>query len=165
MTRTTSKILYYSLPVALWLLAAGGIYLWALLTDHLALPFLLPAALILVVIYSLHHIPRHVVAVEPCFRMALWIGVAAYWLPTVLFLILPVWGYLFYYQLLNERSLLASLLGFVTVAIWVFVLYALSLIPLPTTFFSEHLAAWIPVCIVFVTWLLAVLARERFYVR
>ena len=76
----------------------------------------------------IHRIPRHTSAVEPAFRTALLLSIAAYWLPTVLFLILPIWGYMIYRNMFSVRILCATLIGIATIAIWIAVLNQLSVI-------------------------------------
>jgi hypothetical protein len=91
--------------------------------------------------------------------MALLLGIAAYWLPSVLLLILPLWGYLIYRHLLDLRAFLSTLIGLATVAIWVAVGNALSLL---TFHFSlaNNLFAWIPTGAVLLAWLGSTIVRQ-----
>ena len=64
----------------------------------------LSAALTLIGIFILSRIQRHTRSVEQCFQVAVLLGIAAYWLPSIVFLILPIWGYLYYKNLFEFRS-------------------------------------------------------------
>ena len=98
--------------------------------------------------------------------MALLLGIAAYWLPTVVGLILPIWFYLIYQNLFSLRSFLSSLLGFACVGVWFFVL---SLLPLPLTSnilpLTSNLPLWLPTASVLLAWLFTVLVRKHLRVR
>lgn len=164
MTRRTQNILYHLLPVVFWLLAAGGIVLWAICHLPFTIYHYMPAVLAWVSVIIIHRIPRHTSAVEPCFQMALLLGIAAYWLPSVLFVILPLWGYLIYRNLLDLRALLATLIGLATVAIWVVVLNYLHLTQY-TFSLSHNAQLWIPTGAVLLAWLASTIARQNLRVR
>jgi len=159
MTRRTRSILYHLLPVVFWLLAAGGITIWEIFNPPFTIFNYIPALLAWVSVVLIHRIPRHSNAIEPCFQMALLLGIAAYWLPSVLLLILPLWGYLIYRHLLDLRAFLSTLIGLATVAIWVAVGNALSLL---TFHFSlaNNLFAWIPTGAVLLAWLGSTIVRQ-----
>ena len=167
MKRHTQEILYHLLPAIFWLLAIGGSVLPMLLMQ-------LPAdywhgyvvsALVLLGIFRIGLIKRHESAVEPCFQVALLVGFAAYWLPTVVFLTIPIWGYLFYRHLFDMRVFIATLLGFGLVAVWAVLLSCL----LPETFFlsplTSHLYLWIPAGAILLAWLASTIARQTLRVR
>ena len=164
MTRRTQNILYHLLPVVFWLLAAGGIIIWEILDLQSSIFNYVPALLALISTALIHRIPRHTSAVEPCFQMALLLGIAAYWLPSVLFVILPIWGYLIYRNLFDLRAFLATLIGLATVAVWIVVGNALSLF---TFHFSlaNNLFAWIPTGAVLLAWLASTIVRQNLRVR
>ena len=164
MTRRTQNILYHLLPVVFWLLAAGGIVLWAICHLPFTIYHYVPAVLAWVSVIIIHRIPRHTSAVESCFQMALLLGIAAYWLPSVLFVILPLWGYLIYRNLLDLRALLATLIGLATVAIWVVVLNYLHLTQY-TFSLSHNAQLWIPTGAVLLAWLASTIARQNLRVR
>ena len=160
MNRRTQNSLYHLLPVVFWLLAAGGIVLWEIFTPYtLHFTLYLPALLAWVSVLIIHRIPRHTSAVEPCFQMAILLGIAAYWLPSVLFVILPLWGYLIYRNLFDLRAFLATLIGLATVAIWVVVLSQLSIINYQLSI-ANNLFAWIPTGAVLLAWLAATIVRQ-----
>ena len=170
MKRSTQNILYHTLPIVFWLLA-GVVCALPWLLNHLSIINFqfstfnyLPAFMAWIGVMIVHHIPRHGNAVEPCFRMALLLGIAAYWLPSVLFLILPIWGYLFYRNLFNLRVLCATLIGIATIAIWVVVLYQLSIVNYQFSILS-NLSAWLPTGAVLVAWLGSTIVRQTLRVR
>ena len=137
MTRNTQTILYYLLPVAFWLLAIGGallpVFLLSTFNSQLStLHYFLPSVPVLLAALRLTHIHRHGSAVEPAFQMAVLLGIASYWLPTVLLLLFPAWIYLAYRHLMETRAFLSSLLGVALVAIWVAVFVYLGLIEMPS---------------------------------
>ena len=159
MNRTTQNRLYHLLPVAAWLLAIGGMAIFAIYHLPFTIYDYVPAVLVLIGAILLRRIPRHGDSVEPCFVVALLLGVAAYWLPSVVFLMLPAWGYLIYRNLFGMRPFLASIIGLATVAIWVAVLNFLHL-----THYTFHLAnnlfAWIPTGAVLFAWLTSTIVRQ-----
>ena len=170
MKRSTQNILYHTLPIVFWLLA-GVVCALPWLLENLSIHNLqftihnyVPALLSLIGVMIVHHIPRHGNAVEPCFRMALLLGIAAYWLPSVLFLILPIWGYLFYRNLFNLRVFCATLIGIATIAIWVVVLYQFSIVNYQFSILS-NLSAWLPTGAVLVAWLGSTIVRQTLRVR
>ena len=121
MTRQTQTILYHTLPAVFWLLAGACCVLaWFLSPSPAGMVWdlYLPAALVLVVLLVVTRIQRHASSVEQCLWVGLLLGLAALWLPTVLFLVLPVWGYLIYRNIFSFRSFLSTLVGFAFVAIW-----------------------------------------------
>ncbi|MBR2285512.1 MAG: hypothetical protein IJ900_03165, partial [Paludibacteraceae bacterium] len=126
MKRSTQNILYHTLPIVFWLLAGlvcalPWFFQLSTLHSQLSTFIYLPALLALVSVMIVRHIPRHGDAIEPCFRIALLLGIAAYWLPSVVFLVLPIWVYLIYRNLFNLRAFTATLIGLATVAIWMMV--------------------------------------------
>ena len=163
-------MLYHLLPVVFWLLAIGGSCVPLLpifnfqfsITNYLY--GYLVAVLTLACIGIIGRIKRHTSSVEECFLVALLLGIAAYWLPTVLFLILPIWGYLIYQNLFSFRSFLASLIGLAVVAIWVLVLNYLSLFTFHFSL-SHNLWAWIPTGSALIAWLASTIARQILRVR
>ena len=121
----------------------------------------LVAALILLSIAILTHIKRHESAVEQSFQVAVLLGIASYWLPPVVLLIIPMWGYLYYRNLFDTRCLMASLIGFAMMALWVVVLhwigmhYSVFSFPLPWLEFwvNENAWGWIPTGALLLAWL------------
>ena len=159
MNRTTQNRLYHLLPVAAWLLAIGGMAIFAIYHLPFTIYDYVPAVLVLTGAILLRRIPRHGDSVEPCFVVALLLGVAAYWLPSVVFLMIPAWGYLIYRNLFGMRPFLASIIGLATVAIWVAVGNFLSLF---TFHFSiaNNLFVWIPTGAVLFAWLTSTIVRQ-----
>ena len=127
----------------------------------------LVAAIVLIVILLIGRIKRHASSVEECFLMALLLGVASYWLPTVVFLTVPVWAYLIYRNIFSGRSILATLLGYAVVAIWAAVFIAFGWIVNPWAYFfaSENALGWIPLGAILLAWLASTIARQILRVR
>ena len=160
MTRSTQKILYHLLPVTAWLLAIGGIVVWAILsTFNFQLSTYVPALLAWIAVLIIHIIPRHGDSVEPCFKVGLLLGIAAYWLPSVIFLMIPAWGYLIYRNLFGRRPFLASIIGLATVAIWVAVGNKFSIFNLQFSI-ANNLFAWIPTGAILLAWLISTIVRQ-----
>ena len=125
------------------------------------------AALVLLVIVIIGRIERHGSSVEQCFQMALLFGVASYWLPTVVFLTLPVWGYLIFKNLFSWRSFLATLIGYAVVAIWAagFMLMGWITNPWADFFAQENALGWIPLGAILIAWLASTITRNILRVR
>ena len=164
------KVLYHLLPVVFWLLAIGGSLVPLLLDFQFSIlhtPFSvlnyssgsLVAAIVLICILILSRIKRHSSSVEQCFQVALLLGVASYWLPTVLFLILPIWMYLIYRNLFSFRSFVATLIGFALVAVWGVLLNYFSFLTLHSSL-TYNLCAWIPSGAILLAWLASTIARQ-----
>ena len=161
-------MLYHLLPVAFWLLALGGIVVWEILTNHqLPITNYIPALLALLSAAIIRRIPRHTESVEQCFIVALLLGVAAYWLPTVTGLIVLIWFYLIYQNIFSFRSFLSSLLGFACVAVWFAVLHRFfPVIHTPISLsLSYNLNLWFPTASILLAWFLTVLVRKHLRVR
>lgn len=159
MNRRTQNILYHLLPVVFWLLATGGIVLWEIYNVQFTIYNYIPALLAWVSVLIIHRIPRHGDSIEPCFQMALLLGIAAYWLPSVLIIILPLWVYLIYRNLFNLRAFLSTLIGLATVTIWIAVGNYLHLTQY-TFHFANNLFAWIPTGAILLAWLGSTIARQ-----
>jgi hypothetical protein len=172
-TRATQNMLYHLLPAVFWLLAIGGALVPLLPVSHL--PFsisrycsgFLIALVVLICIRIVSRIQRHTDSIEECFQVALLLGIASYWLPSVLFLILPVWGYLIYRNLFSFRSFLATLIGLSVVAVWAFILIAIGWIANPWAgfFAAKNALGWIPLGAVLLAWLASTIARQILRVR
>lgn len=170
MKRQTQTILYHLLPVVFWLLAVGGSVLaYRQMSGYIVSIFALCA------IHIIHRIPRWEEPVEQSFQVAVLLGIASYWLPSVLLLILPIWIYLMYRSLFGLRSVLATLIGLALVAIWAAVLYSLSFIfhlssftfylPWVDFFASKNALGWIPVGAFLVAYIASTIARQNLHVR
>ena len=179
MNRNTQTILYHLLPVAFWLLAIGGailpVFLLSTFNSQLStfnsqlstFNYFLPSLLVLLAALRLTHIPRHASAVEPAFQTAVLIGIASYWVPTAVFLILPAWIYLAYRHLMETRALLASLIGLALVAIWIALFAYTGIIKTPP--FTEGIGvgflSWIPVGAFLVAYIASTIVRQNLRVR
>lgn len=139
MKRQTRSILYHLLPIAFWLLAAGGsVLFYREWNGYVA------SLLVLASFYIITHIPRHTSAEEPSFRASLLVAIAAYWIPSAIFLIPAIWIYLIYKMLLSFRAIIASLIGVAVVAIWIAVLNYLSIFNFQFSL-AYNVRAWLPV--------------------
>ena len=175
MTRQTQTILYHLLPVVFWLLAIGGSMI-PLLLFHLGLinssewtdsnywwAFAVTALSLLSVII-VHRIPRHTDSIEQCFQVALLLGIASYWLLSVLFLIIPVWFYLIYRNLFSFRAFLATLIGLAVVAVWIVVLNQLSIINYQLSI-TKDLWFWLPTGAFLLAYIASAIARQILQIR
>ena len=164
-----NKWLYHLLPAVFWLLAIGGSLVPALLPFTFRLsPFnyysgYWVAAIMLIIIVFIGNIKRHASSVEECFVMALLLGIASYWIPTVVFLTIPVWAYLIYRNLFSGRSLLATFLGYAVVAIWaaVFIFFGWIANPWAHFFALENALGWIPLGAILIACLASTIVRQN----
>lgn len=163
-----NKWLYHLLPAVFWLLAIGGSLVPALPSLNTKLSTLnyysgyWVAAIVLIIIVFIGRIKRHASSVEECFVMALFLGIASYWIPTVVFLTVPVWAYLIYRNLFSGRSFLATFLGYAVVAIWasIFVLFGWIANPWAHFFALENALGWIPLGAILLAWLASTIVRQ-----
>jgi hypothetical protein len=169
MKRSTQNILYHTLPIVFWLLAGlvcalPWFFQHSTLNSQLSITDYLPARLALISVMIVHHIPRHGSAIEPCFRIALLLGIAAYWLPSVVFLVLPIWVYLIYRNLFNLRVFTATLISLVTVAIWMVVFHYLSIFTFPFPL-TKNLWNWLPTGSLLFAYIASTISRQNLRVR
>jgi len=92
------------------------------------------------------------------------LGISSYWLPSVLFLLLPIWGYLIYQNLFNLRAFLATLIGLAFVAAWVTVLHLLHILQYPLEI-AYNWYVWIPTGAVLLAFIATTIARQTLRVR
>lgn len=175
MKRATQNRLYHLLPIVFWLLAAGGAAVPAIIA-YSRQPFVInphylwgfPAALIaLLCVWIIRRIERHTSSVEQCFQVAVLLGIASYWLPTVLFLLLPIGGYLIYQNLFNLRSFMAALTGVALVAVWAAVAVYMGWINnIWAAFFDANNAwGWVPTGAALIAYIASTTARQILRVR
>ena len=173
MRRQTQVILYHLLPAVFWLLAIGGSLVPALPSLNTKLSTLnyyfgyLVTAFVLIVIVIIGRLKRHTSSIEECFQMALLLGIASYWQPTVLFLTLAFWIYLIYQNLFSFRAFIATLIGYAVVAIWAAIFIVLGWIANPWAHFfaTENACGWIPTGAILLAWLASTIARQTLRVR
>ena len=169
MKRSTQNLLYHLLPVVFWLLAIGGCVLSLLFVPALQdgglerMCYLFPGILSLLCIAILGGIKRHESAVAPCLHVAIVLGIASYWLPGIVFLILPMWIYLAYRHLFSMRVFASSFIGFAIVAIWMTIAVMMEWIANPyIAFFAiKNLWVWLPTGIILIAWLASTIARQN----
>lgn len=169
MKRQTQVILYHLLPAIFWLLAVGGAVLpmaFVSLPDNYWWGFAV-TAIVLTCIVILGRIMRQTSTVEQCFQVAVLLGIASYWLPTVVFLIIPMAGYLYYRHLFDQHSFFAVLIGFGLVAIWaaVFIFFGWITNPWVAFWATENAWGWIPTGAVLLAWLASTIVRQNLRVR
>ena len=166
MTYQTRVLLRRGLPVLFWLLAIGsciaiplgigsdvpGNYWWGFAAG----------VCILLSCHALGKVDRHNPSAEEIFATSVLLSIASYWLPTVLFLLIPAWGFLIYVNAFSHKSLLATLLGCGTVAIYAVILVYFGLIENAwASFFSAaHAWGWIPAGAMWLAWLGSTIARQ-----
>ena len=164
MKRQTQTLLYHLLPVAFWLLAIGGIVIWEMYHLPFTIYHFVPALAALLSVTIVRHIPRHTDSIQQCFQVAVFLGIASYWLPSVVFLVIPIWIYLIWKNLFNLRSFIATFIGFGLVAVWMVVLEFLHL-----THYTLHIAynwhAWFPTGAILLAWLGTTIVRQTLRVR
>ncbi|MDY6379306.1 MAG: hypothetical protein SPK90_00720 [Bacteroidales bacterium] len=177
MNRHKATILSRVLPIVFWTLAVAG---------SVGIPFLLSAlevqspdfnenywwgfavsALVMAVIGILQKLDRHEIAIQEAFSSSLLLGIASFWLPTVLFLTIPIIFFLVYRNHFSFRSFTAMIIGFSTVAIWATVAILLGWIPNNwAIFFSPTIAwGWIPLGSILLAWLGSTIVRQSLRVR
>ena len=119
--------------------------------------------LVLFAVLRLTHIHRHASAVEPAFQVAAFLAIASYWLPTVLFLLLPAWIYLAYRNLMEWRAVWATLIGLALVAVWVAVFVFLGIIEMPSLEGRAGVGflSWIPTGAFLIAYIASTIVRQN----
>jgi len=166
-------MLYHLLPVAFWLLASGGSAVPFLLPVQDSLPPLayafcyIPAVIAILCFLIIRRIQRHASSVEECFQVGLLLGIASYWMPSVLFLLIPVWGTLIYRNIFSFRSFLSTLIGLSLVTIWAVIAVKMGWIgnPWAEFFAPRNNWAWIPTGSFLLAYVASAIARHVFLVR
>ena len=120
--------------------------------------------LALLAVHIVHRIPRREEPIEQSFQVAVLLGIASYWIPSVLFLILPIWVYLIYRNIFSLRCCIATLIGLALVAVWVLVLNYLSIFNFQFSI-AHNLWAWIPVGAFLMAYIASTIARQNLRVR
>lgn len=159
MKRRTQTILYHLLPALFWLLAVGGSALF-----YHDWPGYIVTCFVLFCVLILGRLKPFTTVVEPAFQIALLLGAASYWMPSALFLILPVVVYLIFRRLFNLRVFLAILIGFAVVAIWLVVLSQFSVLDYSFSL-TKNASGWIPIGAFITAWLASTIVRQTLRVR
>ena len=169
MRRQTQVILYNLLPATFWVLAIGcsfaSFFIWDI--PWRGLWGYLTGLLLLIVVEKVRRIERHTSSEPECFLLALFLGIMSYQTPTVVFLVVPFWVYLYAHNLFPFRSFMATFLGYGAVAIWAAVFYYLGWIgnPWADFFATDYLWGWIPLGSMIVAWVASTIARQNLRVR
>jgi hypothetical protein len=95
------------------------------------------------------------------------LGIASYWLPTVVFVILPIWGYLISRNIFSFRSVISTLMGLAFVAVWMAVFYYIGIIETPSLEGRDGVGffAWIPTGAFSIAYIASKIARQNLRVR
>lgn len=98
-------------------------------------------------------------AAEQTFMMTLLLGIASYWLPTLVLLLIPIVLALMYRNTFDGQGLLAILLGLATCVIYIGVAYLFSWIELPwLNFFDPQInLRWVEVLALVVSFVVVVI--------
>ena len=127
-------------------------------------PGYIVTSLVLFCILILGRIKPYTTVVEQSFQIALLLGVASYWMPSALFLIVPAVGFLLFRRLFNLRTFLALLIGFAAVAIWLVLLSRLSILEYSFSL-TKNALGWIPIGAFMAAWLASTIVRQNLRVR
>ena len=154
------------LPAIFWLLAIGGSIAPPFI-FHLKLPTnywwgFVPVVFALLSLVIAKQIDRHAPYVKQMFQIAAILGIASYWLPTILFLIIPFYIYAIWKGTMNFRAFLAILIALMMDALYAAIFIHLGWIGNPWIHFFEpdYLWGWIPVGAIFIAWLASTIARQ-----
>lgn len=157
MKRSTQNTLYYLLPVLFWLSAVGGsILAYRQWSGYIV------TLIALLAVHIIHRIPRRAESVEQSFQVAVLLGIASYWMPTVLFLIVPIWLYLIYQNIFSLRSFVATFIGLALVAVWAALAIMMGWLPNAWMdfFASKNALGWIPVGAFLIAYIASTIARQ-----
>ena len=99
--------------------------------------------------------------------MAVLLGIASYWLPTVVLLVFPAWIYLAFRNLMEWRAVWATLIGLALVAVWVAVFVFLGIIEMPSLEGRAGVGflSWIPVGAFLIAYIASAVVRHNLCVR
>lgn len=165
MTYNQRILLRRLLPAIFWLLAVSGIIAPPFI-FHLNLPAnywwgWIPSVAVLICLIIAKHIDRHEPYVKQMFQITTILGIASYWLPTVLFLILPFYIFAIWKGTMNFRAFLAILIALAMDALYASIFIYLGWINNTWAHFFEpdFQWGWIPVGAIFVAWLASTIAR------
>lgn len=165
MTYNQRILLRRLLPAIFWLLAVGGIIAPPFI-FHLNLPAnywwgWIPSVAVLICLIIAKHIDRHEPYVKQMFQITTILGIASYWLPTVIFLILPFYIYAIWKGTMNFRAFLAILIALAMDALYASIFIYLGWINNTWAHFFEpnYVWGWIPLGAIFVAWLASTIAR------
>jgi hypothetical protein len=120
------------------------------------------AALVMSSVWILYRIDRHMSSAAECFHVAVLLGIASYWVPTVVFMTVPFWIFIIYQNAFNVRSVLATLLGYCLVAVYAALGVWLGWIACPWAYFFsvDYLWGWIPTASLLTAWLASTIVRQ-----
>ncbi len=125
------------------------------------------AALLQVPEMLVSRIHLHRASEEACFWLGLMSGIASYWMPTVLFMILPFWIYIISRNFFTLRCIVSTMVGVGIVALYAsLAIWQGWLTNVWVDFFAlDRLWGWIPVCVIGLSWGATLLTRHILYIR
>ena len=172
MNRREANMWRTALPIVFWTVGIGGSLVPAFVLGFTGLNSnyywgYAVAALLLMVIAIFSRIKRHDTCEVQCFWLGLTLAVASYWMPTVLFFVLPFWIVLISRNVFTVRAIVATLVGVGFVAIYAAIAVWLGWITnVWASFFSpDYLWAGIPVGAILSAWLDSTIAKKTIRVR
>ena len=166
MRYTTRILLRRLLPVVFWLLAVGGSigapFFFANLNNANYWWGYAVTAFVLLAMVVAKHIDRHQPCVSQMFQITAILGIASYWLPTVLFLIVPFYIYAIWKATFSFKAFLAILIAGVMDAFYAAIFIYLGWINNTWEHFFEpgYVWGWISVGAVLTAWLATTISRS-----
>ena len=171
MNRREANIWRSVLPVVFWTVGTVGSLIPVFVLENGVHPNYLwgylVSVLLLIPELKVSRIHRHESSEVTCLWIGLMVGISSYWMPTVLFLILPFWICLIVKNVFTLRGLTATLIGVGLVAIYASLAIWLGWITNTwANFFAvEYLWGWIPIGVFALAWLLSIYIKHVLYVR
>ena len=165
MTYNQRILLHRLLPVVYWLLALGG-SIAVPLGFGLVVPSkywwgFVPAIFVLMSLAVSKRIDRHEPYVEQMFQIAVFLGVASYWLPTVIVLVVPFTIFGIWKATWNFRAILAIIIALGLVALYaaIFLYFGWIENTWVHAFEPDYAWGWIPLGAIMVAWLATTITR------
>lgn len=173
LTRQTSNILYHLLPIVFWLLAGGVCIYCAFFSQTFVLSrtaYFAHLILYILILSILVHVRRRDTSIEACFQIGFLLSIAAYWLPPVIVLLVPIWIYFIVIQSFSFRAFLSSLIGVAVVALYAFIAVRCNWISNPWHYlwsgqYAFRWAEWLPLIALIVAWIASTIARRNLHAR
>lgn len=173
LTRQTSNILYYLLPIVFWLLAGGMCIYCAFFTQTFVLPrasYFAHLIIYILILSILVHVRRRDTSIEACFQIGFLLSIAAYWLPPVIVLLVPIWIYFIVIQSFSLRAFFSSLIGIAVIALYAFIAVRWNWISNPwldlwSGQYAFRWSEWLPLIALIVAWIASTIARRNLRVR
>ncbi|MCQ2323761.1 MAG: hypothetical protein MJZ53_02780 [Paludibacteraceae bacterium] len=148
MTLKQKQIIRYTVPAALWLLVGVGLFCFYRFCPYPRWEGALTIFLIPLIFWKANR-RRGAWAKEIC-SSVICLGIASYWLPSIVFLTPLVWAYVAHWRFITDRMFIATALGYGIVAFYAAIAIYLGWIDNPwKCFFCWKWAyRWIPVVLI-----------------